>query len=182
MNCRKFEEELEKQGNLKALETDAAFGEHLKNCPACQAKRAEYGELVDLLKADQPPMPDETYWASFPALVHERIEKAKARPRWKPVLGWSLPAVAMVLIVGVALFMSKDKPNLTNLTTEEAFSYAGAASDTAIEIPLPENTVSFITAQAEEELVGTRKVEELVYTLSDEQLNALEQKLTNFKL
>jgi hypothetical protein len=182
MNCRKFDEELEKRGTLKALEADDAFGEHSKSCPACQAKRAEYAQLFEALKADQPPMPDEAYWAAFPALVRERIEKAKPRPRWKPVLGWSLPVAALVLIGGIALFSSKDKPDLANLTTEEAFDFDGAVSDAAIEIPLPENTVSAVAAQAEEELVGTLKVEELVYTLSDEQLNELEKKLEHFKL
>lgn len=182
MNCRKFEEELEKQGTLEALEADAAFDEHLKSCPACQAKRAEYGALFEALKADRPPVPDDAYWASFPALVRERIERAKARPRWKLVLGWSLPVAALVLIAGIALFSSKDKPDLANLTTEEAFDFDGAVSDTAIEIPLPENTVSTVAAQAEEELVGMLKVEELVYTLSDEQLETLEEKLKNFKL
>ena len=171
---------MKKQGGLKALEIDASFGEHLKSCPDCQARRAEYRELFELLKTDRPPMPEETYWASFPALVRERIEKAKSRPRWKPVLGWSLPAAALVLIAGIALFVSKEKSNLANLTTEEAFSYA--AADSAADIPLPEGTVTTVEAQAEEELVGTQKVEELVYTLSDDQLNTLEQKLTNFKL
>ncbi|HXF49155.1 MAG TPA: hypothetical protein VNL73_07000 [Verrucomicrobiae bacterium] len=182
MNCRKFDEELEKQGTLKALEADATFGEHLKGCPVCQAKQAEYIWLFETLKADRPPMPDEAYWASFPALVREKIEKANARPRWKPVLGWSLPVAALVLIAGIALFSSKDEPNLANLTTEEAFDYAEATSDTAIEIPFPENTASTVAAQAEDELIGTLKVEELVYTLSDEQLSVLEEKLENFKL
>ena len=182
MNCRRFEEELEKLNTLKALETDAAFGEHLKVCPTCQAKRAEYVQLFDVLMADQPPMPDEAYWASFPALVRERIEKTKTRPRWKPVLGWSLPVAALILMVGIAMFVSKDKSNLANLTTEEAFSYAEATSDTAADISLPENTLTAVAAQAEEELVGTLKVEELVYTLSEEQLQTLEQKLANFKL
>lgn len=180
MNCRRFEEELEKQGGLKTLETDAALGEHLKTCTACQARRAEYRELFELLKTDRPPMPEEAYWAAFPALVRERIEKAKSRPRWKPVLGWSLPVAALVLIAGVALFVSKEKPNLANLTTEEAFSYA--PQDSAADIPLPEGTVTTVETQAEEELVGTQKVDELVYTLSDDQLNQLEKKLTNFKL
>lgn len=182
MNCRRFEEELEKRGSLKALETDATFGEHLKSCPVCQAKRAEYIQLFEALKADQPPMPDDAYWASFPALVRERIEKAKARPRWKPVLGWSLPVAALVLIAGIALFTSREKPNLANLTAEEAFNYSETASDTAMEIPLPENTLTAVAVEAEEELVGTLKVEELVYTLSDEQLRVLEEKLENFKL
>jgi hypothetical protein len=182
MNCRKFEEELEKQGTLEALETDAAFGEHLKSCPACQAKQLEYWELFEALKADRPPMPEEAYWASFPALVRERIEKAKVQSRWRPVLGWSLPVAALVLVASLTLFTSREKPNLANLTTEEAFDYEGAVLDTAVEIPLPENTLAVIAAQAEEELVGTLKVEELVYTLSDEQLNELEAKLENFKL
>ncbi|HLG93328.1 MAG TPA: hypothetical protein VI546_00665, partial [candidate division Zixibacteria bacterium] len=157
------------------------FSEHLKGCSNCQARRAEYRELCEALKADQPPMPEEAYWASFPALVRERIEKAKSRPRWKPILGWSIPVAALVLVAGLALFTSKDKPNWANLTTEEAFSYAGA-SDSAADIPLPENAVTAVAAQAEEELVGTLKVEELVYTLSDEQLKTLEEKLENFKL
>lgn len=182
MNCHKFEEELEKRDNLKTLETDAAFGEHLKSCPDCQARRAEYRELFELLKTDRPAMSDDAYWASFPALVRERIEKAKARPRWKPVLGWSLPVAALVLIAGIALFTSREKPNLANLTAEEAFNYSGTASDAAMEIPLPENTLTAVAIEAEEELVGTLKVEELVYTLSDEQLRVLEEKLENFKL
>ncbi|MCI0597256.1 MAG: hypothetical protein L0Z48_12045, partial [candidate division Zixibacteria bacterium] len=168
MNCQRFEEELEKQGNLKALEAGSAFGEHLKSCSVCQAKRAEYIQLFEVLKTDRPPMPEDAYWASFPALVRERIEKAKSRPHWRPVLGWSLPVAALVLVAGIALFTSREKPNLANLTTEEAFNYAGAA-DSAADIPLPENTVTAVAAQAEEELVGTLKVEELVYTLSDEQ-------------
>lgn len=182
MNCRRFEEELDNRGNLKALEADDAFGEHLKSCPTCQAKREEYIQLFETLKADQPPMLDDAYWASFPALVREHLEKEKARPRWKPVLGWSLPVAALVLIAGIALFSSKNKPDLANLTTEEAFDFDGAVSDAAIEIPLPENTVSTVAAQAEDELIGTLKVEELVYTLSDEQLNELEKKLEHFKL
>ncbi|MCI0331189.1 MAG: hypothetical protein L0196_09665 [candidate division Zixibacteria bacterium] len=182
MNCRRFEEELKKWDGLKALDIDAAFGEHLKSCPACQARRAEYGELFDALKADQLPMPEESYWASFPALVRERIEKISLRPRWKPILGWSLPVFAVVLVVGIALFVSKEKPDLANLTAEEAFDYNAPLAETVADLPLPENTVSFITAQAEEELVGSMKVEELVYTLSDEQLKTLEEKLTPFKL
>lgn len=181
MNCRRFEEELENRDSFKALEADTAFGEHLKNCPTCQASRAEYIQFFEALKADQPPMPEEAYWASFPALVRERIEKAKARSRWKPILGWSIPAAALVLFAGIALFTSREKSNLANLTAEEAFSYAGE-SDSASDIPLPENTVTAVAAQAEEELVGTLKVEELVYTLSDEQLETLEEKLENFKL
>jgi len=47
---------------------------------------------------------------------------------------------------------------------------------------LPENTLITVAAQAEDELVGTLKVEELVYTLSDEQLKTLEEKLKSFKL
>ncbi len=181
MNCRRFEEELENRGNLKALEADTAFGEHLKSCAACQAKRAEYLLFFEALKTDQPPMPDDAYWAAFPALVRERIEKAKSRPRWKPILGWSIPVAALVLVAGIALFTSKEKPNWANLTAEEAFRYAESA-DSAADIPLPENTVSAVAAQAEEELVGTLKAEELVYTLSDEQLKTLEEKLENFKL
>lgn len=182
MNCHKFEEELEKLGTRKALETDSDFSEHLKNCPTCQAKRAEYTQLFDILMADQPPMPDEAYWASFPALVRERIEKVKARPRWKQVLGWSLPVAALILVTGVAVFVPKKQTHVANLTAEEAFSYEETLADTAADIPLPENTLTAVTAQAEEELVGTLKVEELVYTLSDEQLKTLEEKLTNFKL
>ncbi|MGH8003104.1 MAG: anti-sigma factor family protein [Limisphaerales bacterium] len=182
MNCRRFEEELEKLGTLKALETDAALREHLNACSDCQTKRLEYVRVFEMLKADQPSMPDDAYWASFPALVRERIEKAKSRPRWKPVLGWSLPAAALILVVGIAFFVSKEKPNLANLTTEQAFSYAEVAPDTAADIPLPENTLTSVTAQAEDELVGTLKVEELVYTLSEDQLKTLEEKLTNFKL
>ena len=181
MNCRRFEEELENWGNLKTLEADAPFDEHLKICPACQAKRDEYIQFFEVLKADQPTMPEDTYWASFPVLVRGRIEKAQAHSRWNLVLGWSLPTATLVLIVGIVLFTSKDKPNLANLTTEEAFSYA-ESSDSASDIPLPENTVTAVAAQAEEELVGTLKVEELVYALSDEQLKTLEEKLTNFKL
>ena len=182
MNCSRFEEELEKQGDLKVLETDAAFSGHLKSCPDCQAKQAEYIRLFEMLKADQPPMPDETYWAAFPALVRERIEKEKSHPRWKPVLGWGLPVTALVLVAGIALFTSREKPNLANLTAEEAFTYTETTSDTAADIPLPENTLTTVAAQAEDELVGTLKVEELVYTLSDEQLKTLENRLTNFKL
>ena len=182
MNCQRFDEEMKKQGGLKALEIDASFGEHLKSCPDCQAWRAEYRELFELLKTDRPAMPDDAYWASFPALVRERIEKAKARPRWKPVLGWSLPVAALVLIAGIALFTSKEKSNLANLTAEEAFTFNGGTSDSAADIPLPEITLSTVAAQAEDELVGTLKVEELVYTLSDEQLKTLENRLTNFKL
>lgn len=182
MNCRKFEEELENKGGLKALETDAAFGEHLRNCPACQAQRAEYVELFETLEADQLPMPEEAYWAAFPALVRERIEKNKARPRWKPVLGWGVPVAALVLIAAAALFVSKGKSNLANLTTEEAFNYAASPSDSLGDIPLSQKTLASVAAQAEEELVGTSKVEELVYTLSDEQLKALEEKLNAFKM
>ena len=182
MNCRRFEEELEKQGGLKALQTDAAFSEHLKDCPACQAKQVEYIRLFEILKTDRPPMPDETYWAAFPALVRERIKKEKSHSRWKPVLGWGLPVVALVLIAGIALFTSKENPNLANLTAEEAFNYTETTSDTATDIPLPEKTLITVATQAEDELVGTLKVEELVYTLSDEQLKTLENKLTNFKL
>ena len=182
MNCRRFEEELENRGSLKALETDAAFGEHLKVCPTCQAKRVEYARLFEKLKADQPPMPEDAFWASFPALVRERIVKSKARPRWKPVLGWSLPVAALILVAGIAIFVPKKQANVANLTAEEAFTYNGEASDTAADIPLPENTLTAVSAQAEEELVGTLKVEELVYTLSEEQLQTLEQKLTHFKL
>ena len=181
MNCRRFEEELEKSGTLKALETDAVFGEHLKVCPICQAKRAEHARFFEMLAADQPPLPDDTYWVSFPALVRERIEKTKPRPRWKPVLGWSLPAAALIFVVGIALFVSKEKTNLANLTAEEAFNYIGTPEETA-DFPLPENTLTSVAAQAEEELVGTLKVEELVYTLSEEQLKTLEEKLTDFKL
>ncbi len=182
MNCRRFEEELEKLGNLKTLESDTAFSEHLKSCPACQAKQVEYIRLFETLKTDQPPMPDDAYWASFPALVRERIEKAKSRPRWKPVLGWSLPVAALFLVAGIAILVPKRQNNVANLTAEEAFSYTEATPDTAADIPLPENTLTAVSAQAEEELVGTMKVEELVYTLSEEQLQTLEQKLTNFKL
>lgn len=182
MNCHKFENELEKWGNLKAVETDAAFGEHLKTCFDCQAKRSEYTRLFEMLASDLPKMPDDTYWASFPAIVRENIEKTKARPRWRPVLGWSLPVAALVLVAGIVLFTSKDKPNLANLTAEEAFNYAEATPDTAADIPLPENTLSTVSIQAEDELVGTLKVEELVYTLSEEQLKTLEEKLTDFKL
>ncbi len=182
MNCRRFDEELENRGSLKALESDAAFSEHLKGCAACQAKRAEYIQLFEALKVDRTPMPDEIYWVSFPVLVRERIEKSKARPRWKPVLGWSLPVAALFLVAGVAFFVPKKQANVANLTAEEAFSYAEATSDTTADIPLPENTLTAVAAQAEEELVGTLKVEELVYTLSEEQLQTLEQKLANFKL
>jgi len=181
MNCHKFEEELQKSSTLKAIEADAAFGEHLKACPVCQVARAEYTRLFDLLAADQPPLPDDAYWASFPALVRERIEKVHSRPRWKPVLGWSLPAAALIFVMGIALFVSKEKPNLANLTAEEAFNYTGTIEEAA-DLPLPENTLTSVAAQAEEELVGTLKVEELVYTLSEEQLKTLEEKLTDFKL
>jgi len=182
MSCRKFEEELEKWGSLIALETDPAFVGHLKACPVCQSRRSEYAQFLTLLEADQPPQPDETYWASFPALVRERIEKAWPLPLWKPLLAWGLPVVAMLLVVGIALFTSKERPDLTNLTTEEAFNFNGQLSENFAEFPLPENAVSSVTAQAEEELVGTLKIEELVYTLSDEQLKTLEEKLTDFKL
>lgn len=182
MNCHKFEEELEKWGNLKTLETDAAFSEHLKVCPACQAKRVEYTPLFEMLASDQPSMPDDTYWAAFPALVRERIEKSKNHPRWKPILGWSLPVAALLLVAGIAVFVPKKQTNVANLTAEEAFSYNEVNSDTVADIPLPENTLTTVAAQAEEELVGTLKVEELVYTLSEEQLKTLEEKLTNFKL
>ena len=182
MNCRRFDEELEKQGGLKALQTDAAFGGHLKCCPICQAQLAEYVQLFETLKTDQPPMSEGAYWDAFPALVRERIEKDKAQPRWKLVLGWSLPVAALVLIAGIALFTYREKPNLADLTAEEAFTFNGGTSDSAADIPLPENTLTTVAAQAEDELVGTLKVEELVYTLSDEQLKTLENRLTNFKL
>ena len=181
MDCRKFENELERWDTLKALEKVPAFGEHLKACPVCQAKRSEYAQLFEMLASDQPSMPGDAYWACFPALVREKIEKAHSRPRWKPVLGWGLPAAALVLIVGIALFISKEKPNLANLTAEEAFNYSGTTEEAA-DLPLPENTLTSVAAQAEEELVGTLKVEELVYTLSGEQLKTLEEKLTDFKL
>ncbi len=181
MICHRFEEQLKKLGSLKALEADAAFGKHLKTCPACQAKRTEYIQLFDALMADQLPMPDDAYWASFPALVQERIEKSKARPRWKLVFGWSLPVAAMLFVVSIAVFMPKKQVNVANLTAEEAFNYAGA-SDSVPDIPLPENTLTSVSAQAEDELIGQNNVDELVLSLTDEQFQKLEIKLKSFKL
>lgn len=182
MNCNRFEVELEKLGTLKTLETDPAFGEHLKVCPDCQVKRTEYVRLFETLAFDQPSMPDDTYWAAFPALVRERVEKSNNHPRWKPILGWSLPIATLFLVAGVAFFVPKKQTNVANLTTEEAFNYVNGTRETAADLPLPENTLTSVAAQAEEELVGTLKVEELVYTLSEEQLKTLEEKLTHFKL
>lgn len=182
MNCDRFEKELEKLGNWQTLRADDAFTRHRRECPTCENKFAEYAELCEVLKSDTPTMPDESYWASFPTLVHERIESRKARPVWKPVLAWGSGLAALLLVVGIVFFRPGQKADLSNMTAGEAFKYLSTSSEVNDTINLSENSFTSFAAQAEEEVIGKNEVYELVYTLSEDELQKLEERLKSFKL
>jgi len=181
MNCDRFEEELEKPGSWQTTQTDDDFTRHRSECPICQKKFAEYARLSELLKSDAPPMPDDSYWAVFPALVRERIESRKGRPIWKPALVWGSGLAALLLVAGIFLFQRSPKPDLQKMTAVEAFDYLSASNGTG-GISLPEMTLTSYAVQAEDELISKNEVDELVYNLTEEQLKELEERLKSFKL
>lgn len=182
MSCDKFEKELENRGGLKALQADAAFARHRQECPVCEKKWVEHSKLFKLLQADAPPMPDESYWASFPTLVREKIEAKKSRPVWKPVLVFGTPVAVLILITGIFFFKGGTSTDLKNLTAGDAFKYAEPAEESNLDLSISENTLTSLAGEAEEEIVGRNNVEELVLSLTDEQFKKLEENLESFKL
>jgi hypothetical protein len=127
-------------------------------------------------------MPDERYWASFPALVRERLEAKKARPVWKPVLAFGTPIAVMVLIAGIFLFNRGGSPDLRNLTAGDAFNYAEPADASNLDLGLSENSLASFFGEAEKEIVGRNNIEELVFLLTEEQFKKLEENLKGLKL
>ncbi len=182
MSCDRFEKELEKPGNWQTLQVNDVFTRHRQGCPVCQKKFAEYAQLFEALKSDAPAMPDESYWAAFPALVRERIESRKAHHVWKPVLAWGSGLAALLVIVGVVFFRPGQEPDLSNMTASEAFNYLTPENNINGTANLSENALTSFSAQAEEELIGKYEVDALVYTLSEEELQKLEERLKSFKL
>ncbi len=181
MNCAKFEKELENIG-LKALQADAAFARHRQECLVCEQKFAGHIKLFNLLEADAPSMPDDSYWASFPALVREKIEAKKSRPVWKPVLAFGTPVAVLVLLAGIFFLNPGNNRDLKNLTAEDAFKYVEQTAEADFDLSISENMLAGLAGEAEEEIVGRNNVEELVFTLTDEQFKKLEENLKSFKL
>lgn len=104
-----------KCGDVKNYLTDYARGAlavglreqvslHLEGCPACHALLAEEERLAQLLAAEQPAEPSDTFWANFLPRVRERIAVRKKKRKSYLVRRWVYVTGSVAAILVLSLF------------------------------------------------------------------------------
>jgi len=139
--CRDAQDQLVEyiEGELDKTQ-HALLARHLETCADCQKELKEIERLRATLVSEQAPEPGAAFWESFPDRVWRAYQSEQtAAPRQRgaglqgllerlrlalvpPVL---IPALALSLIVGLALFFALESPGTTSIAAFQAKIHNG---------------------------------------------------------
>jgi hypothetical protein len=150
-----------------------AFARHLDACPACQRECTEYRKIIEIMDADEVPVPDSACFKGFKARIRQIT--GKKRPfRWWIVPAASVPAAAAVFVFVLIGGLGKARD-----TVEMSIDISGFMHDADVSrLVLPKIVDKDLTAQFDElEDYFTTDIDENIGEMSDAERNEFVKKL-----
>ncbi len=150
------------------------FERHLEACPSCQYDCVEYKKVIEIMDADEVPLPDSIYFEDLKARAHQKTEK-KRNLRW-----WFFPATLVpAAAAAVFVFILTGGLGKARDTVEISIDMSGLMHDADVSrLVLPKIVDNELAAQFDElEDYFTTDIDENIGEMSDAETSELVKKL-----